>query len=249
MGALRAAATAEARARRQPPEATAQLLGPAGHGFVLVWLLALAVFVPQPRDVRANLVCLVVVALLYPRAYRRILGRRFWSLCLLLAIPTVLFVGTPDRTFIGLPYSGEGLRAGALVALRLAATLLAIDGFTRAVDIAALAGALERLGLRGLGFALGVALNLLPELQTASRQAWQTLRMRGGLRRQRRTGLRLLGVTVLSVALRRAEEIALAAEARGYAPERSRPMPVRPGLLDWLLLPLGAAVLLAVMLL
>jgi energy-coupling factor transporter transmembrane protein EcfT len=48
-----------------------------------------------------------------------------------------------------------------------------------------------------------------------------------------------LAVTVIAGALSRAEEIALAAEARAYSPERSRSMPIRIGKWDWAILGLG----------
>jgi energy-coupling factor transporter transmembrane protein EcfT len=57
--------------------------------------------------------------------------------------------------------------------------------------------------------------------------------MRGGLRRQRWRGIRLLLLTIISNALRRTEEIALAAEGRAFCPVQCRAMPLRTGSLDW----------------
>ena len=68
--------------------------------------------------------------------------------------------------------------------------------------------------------------------------------MRGGLRRQRWRGLRLLAVTITASALSRAEEIALAAEARAFSPEHARSLPVRFGRWDWLALSLGVVAVL-----
>jgi energy-coupling factor transporter transmembrane protein EcfT len=143
-------------------------------------------------------------------------------------------VGELDAHLAGIPYSSVGLLVGAQMALRLIVVLAAVEGLTSTVDVASIAGLLERLGLHGLGFSMGVALNLLPALQTAALHAWQSLWLRGGLRRKRLRGLRLLMVTILANALGRAEEIALAAEARGYTPERSRRLPIQVGRWDWL---------------
>jgi energy-coupling factor transporter transmembrane protein EcfT len=151
----------------------------------------------------------------------------------LLALPPVFLLGQVDTVVLGLGLSTEGLLAGLQIAMRFVVVMVAVDGFTSAVDIAAVAGLFERFGLQGLGFCLGVALNLLPSLQQSATNAWRSLWMRGGLRRQRWRGLRLLMVTVVSNALRRAEEVALAAEARAFAPECARPMPIRTGPLDW----------------
>lgn len=123
--------------------------------------------------------------------------------------------------------------------------MAAVNGFASAVDIAAVAGLLERFGLQGLGFCLGVAMNLLPALQELATNAWRSLWMRGGLRQRRWRGLQLLLVTVVSNALRRAEEIALAAESRAFTPERSRPMPIQAGQWDLLATALASLTLLA----
>ena len=86
--------------------------------------------------------------------------------------------------------------------------------------------------MRGLGFTLGVAVNLLPALERSSGRTWDTLRMRGGLRHRRRLTLRLATLTVMSNALRRADEIAIAAETRGFGLRRARMLPLRRGRLD-----------------
>jgi energy-coupling factor transporter transmembrane protein EcfT len=87
--------------------------------------------------------------------------------------------------------------------------------------------------LQGLGFSIGVASNLLPDLRQSSTNAWHSLRMRGGLRANWWRGIQLLLLTVLSNALRHAEEIVLAAEVRAFRPELSRKISLRIGTLDW----------------
>ena len=99
------------------------------------------------------------------------------------------------------------------------------------------AGALERGGLHGLGFSLGVATNLLPDLRRSSTATWHSLRMRGGLRGRWLRGLQLLLLAVMTNALRHAEEIVLAAETRAFLPEKSRSVPLKRGRLDgWIVL-------------
>jgi energy-coupling factor transporter transmembrane protein EcfT len=182
------------------------------------------------------IVCITVSVLLFPLSLRRMFHWRWLFFMLLLALPPIFFLGEIDRSFWGLGYSSEGLLAGLQIAMRFIVVLIAINGLTGSVEITAIAGLLERVGLQGLGFSMGVALNLLPSLQQSSINAWHSLWMRGGLRRQRRRGLRLLAFSIITNALRRAEEIALAAEARAFSPDRSRPMPIVVGNRDWLIL-------------
>lgn len=137
-----------------------------------------------------------------------------------LAIPPLFFLGDLDRSLLGIPYSYMGLTSSLQIMLRIVIVLITVDGFTSSVDIASIAGLLERFGLRGLGLSMGVALNQLPSFQASALNTWHSLWIRGGLRRQRWRGIRLLLLTIISNALRRSEEIALAAEGRAFSPSR-----------------------------
>jgi energy-coupling factor transporter transmembrane protein EcfT len=228
------------------PGAAGRRIGTAGHLAIFLWSLAMVMLVPAGRVHWAAALCLGGAMLVYPLSLKRLLRLRWLLLLALLALPPVFFLGQADASLLGLAVSAAGLQAGLQIALRFVVVLVAVDGFTAAVDIAALAGLFERFGLQGLGFCMGVALNLLPALQLSATNAWRSLWMRGGLRRQRRRGLRLLLVTVVSNALRRAEEIALAAEARAFSPHCARPMPLHIGRFDWLAAVLASLALLAV---
>jgi energy-coupling factor transporter transmembrane protein EcfT len=226
------------------PEKRSRRIGTAGHLAIFGWSLGMVMLVPAERVHWAAALCLGVGLWLYPLSLKRLLRLRWLLLLGLLALPPVFLLGEVDTSVLGVGVSTEGLLAGLQIAIRFVVVMVAVDGFTSAVDIAAMAGLLERFGLQGLGFCLGVALNLLPALQQSATNAWRSLWMRGGLRRQRWRGLRLLAVTVMSNALRRAEDIALAAEARAFAPESARPMPIQVGSLDWLATALASVALL-----
>lgn len=212
-------------------------LGPIGHLFIFLWSLGMVMLVPVDRLVGTAVLCLVVTAVVYPHSFRRVLRLRFLIMLALLALPPLFLM--PEN----------GGQIALQIGLRFVVVLTAVDSFTHAVDITQIAGLLERLGLRGLGFSLGVALNLLPSLQQSSIHAWQSLRMRGGLRQKKWRGLRLLVVTIITNALRRAEEIALAAESRAFSPDQYRPAPLKISNLDRLLLPVGTLLILIIALL
>jgi energy-coupling factor transporter transmembrane protein EcfT len=196
----------------------------------------MVMFAPQEYIPVTAAVCITVSVLLFPLSPHQLFHWRWLFFMLLLALPPVFFLGEIDRSFWGLGYSSEGLLAGLQIALRFIVVLVALNGFTGSVEITAIAGLLERVGLQGLGFSMGVALNLLPSLQQSSINAWHSLWMRGGLRRQRWRGIRLLAFSIITNALRRAEEIALAAEARAFSPDRSRALPIVVRNRDWLIL-------------
>jgi energy-coupling factor transporter transmembrane protein EcfT len=215
-------------------------LGSLGHLAILIWMLSLVLVIPAERVWLSAALCLSVAVVLYPRSFRRLLNWRILALLGMILLASLLFGGVKaDTTLLGIPYSTANLVIGIQMVLRALVILVAVDGFSGAVEISELAGLAERLGLRGLGFSIGVAFNLLPALRQAGTVTWHSMWMRGGLRRQRLHSLRLMLVTILTNALRRGDEIALAAEARAFTPERSRAIPLRGGRLDgWLLLPL-----------
>ena len=223
-------------------------LGAVGYLGIFIFSIVAVMVAPARRLPWAAAICLWVALLVYPHAFRSLMRWRWLVMIGLLALPPIFLLGDLDRSLAGISYSPEGLLSGMQIALRILVVLVAIQGLTNSVDISSVAGMLERAGLHGLGFSVGVALNLLPALHQSALNAWRSLWMRGGLRKQRGRGLRLLAVTVLAGALSRAEEIALAAEARAYSPERSRSMPIRIGKWDWAILALGLIGVLAFLL-
>lgn len=224
-------------------------LGTNGYSLIFLWVMLAVILMPPGKLLWVSAGCLLVSVVAYPIAPRRLLTWHRLVLTLLLIIPPIFMLGTIDASWMGIPYSSEGLAISLQIAIRLVVVLTAIDGFTSAVDPAALSGVLERLGLRNLGFSIGVALNLLPALQEAGITTWQAMHMRGGTRRHWLRNLRLYVVTVIANALRRGEEIALAAEGRAFSPDHPNTTPLPTGRLDKVVLAAGPVLLIAMLLL
>jgi energy-coupling factor transporter transmembrane protein EcfT len=218
----------------------AELLGPLAYLAVFAWSLGLILFTPLEKMLWAAGLCLLAAAILYPAALLRIFKPRWLILLALLILATTL-TAKPDTFVGGVAFSWAGLLSGLQMALRAVIIFVAVDGLSGSLDISVLAGLLERAGLRGLGFSIGVAMNLLPGLRQSIHNTWHSLWMRGGLRRQRWRALKYFLTTIMANALRQGEEIALAAEARAYTPERSRVAPIARGSLDGFVI--GTAVL------
>ena len=115
------------------------------------------------------------------------------------------------------------------IAIRPVVVWISVGVLTSTVYIVSLAILMERTGLRGMSSLMGVAMDLLPALQTSAVNAWRSLRMRGELRKNWMQSLRLPLVTTLANAMILTEEIDLAAEVRAYSPERTRAIPIRTG--------------------
>jgi len=219
---------------------TRPLVGSVGHLAIFLWSLGIVLLTPLRNGFIFACLCLVLLSLVYPFALRRILRPRWLILLGGLLVVSVLFGGgEPDREVWGIPLSTGNVLSGIQMTLRAAVILLAADGLAASMDISEVAGLFERAGLQGLGFSLGVAANLLPNLRQSSMNAWHSLRMRGGMRAQWWRGLQLLLLTILTNALHRSEDIVLAAEARAFRPDRSRAAPLRIGRLDWWLAAAG----------
>jgi len=219
---------------------SAQLLGSLGNLVVFLWAIALVVLTPLTGTFLPAGIGLVVLGLLHPRSLRRIFQPRWLVLLASMFLLNVFFGGGEvDTHLLGTPLSTANLVAGLQMALCASLILVAADSLSASVDITEVAGLLERMGLLGLGFSIGVAINLLPNLRQSASDAWHSLRMRGGLRARWLRGLELLLITILANALRHSEEIVLAAEARAFTPERSRAAPIKIGRLDWWLIPAG----------
>lgn len=231
-------ATTDVKKRRWQP-------GTVGSLILFVWSLALIFVTPLPRLWIAGLLALLVAALLYPQSLRRLLQPRWLLLLGLMSVPSLFLPGRPLLALGPLTLTAEGIQSAWQMLLRATVILAAVDGFTASVSVSEMAGLFERAGLRGLGFATGVALNLLPILRHSIAVTWHSLRMRGGFRRHPLRAARYFLVTVVAGAVQRAEEIALAAEARAYSPDSGRASPLRHSPLDRYLLPAAVALLLA----
>ena len=227
-------------------------LGSLGRLVIFLWALGMVLIPPLERGIIPALIALAMLGALYPFALRR-LARPRWLLILASLFLVNLFFGIPeegtDLVVLGLHLSSVAVLNGLQMVLRAIVILVAADGLSASVDITEVAGLLERGGLHGLGFSIGVATNFLPDLRQSSMNAWHSLRMRGGLRANWWRGLQLMVLTVLTNALRHTEEIVLAAEVRAFRPELSRKVSLRIGSLDgWVIGVCIASLILVVLL-
>jgi len=218
-------------------------MGPWGYLVFLLWTLLLVGLLPDQR-VALLLGSVLLFALLTGSGGLRPLRRpRFWTLILSALALGPLVLGEKDLAWGWLPFSRAGFWMGAWMALRALCLTVAFSVALNALSVSDMARLFETVGLKGLGFALGVALNLLPTLQENATAAYHTLRLRGGFRRRPWQALKLFLITVIANALRHSDDVVNAAAARAFEPTVRRGEPVRfqraDGLLTVTLLSLG----------
>lgn len=217
-------------AERSHPLGWGPRLGTPGYLGCLVFSLGVAILAQGWRVAIACSLSLVLAAVFYPAGLKPLRSRQMGLFVGFLLVPATLF-GPSDWTVWGATLSRQGLVAGTHMLLRAITILVAAAGFAASVSVSELAGLLERAGLKGLGFALGVAFNMLPIVQETATNAYHALRLRGGFRRQRMRAVRLLLIAVVINSLRHAEDIVDAAEARAFSTTQVRrrsPMTWRP---------------------
>jgi len=218
-------------------------MSPWGYLVFLLWTLLLVGLLPDQR-VALLLGSVLLFALLTGSDGLRPLRRlRFWTLILSALALGPLVLGEKDLAWGWLHLSRTGFWMGLWMALRALCLTVAFSVALSALSVSEMARLFETVGLRGLGFALGVALNLLPTLQENATAAYHTLRLRGGFRRRPWQALKLFLVTVIANALRHSDDVINAAAARAFEPTVRRGEPVRfrraDGLLAVALLGLG----------
>jgi energy-coupling factor transporter transmembrane protein EcfT len=209
----------------------------------LVWAVVLAILAP---GVRVFVVVGLVVAFsaLFCKGGLRPLRRwAFWFLVASALALSPFFIGDKDVSLFGLGLSYQGFWVGLWMALRGVSIMLAMNAFSNAVSITEVARLFEWAGLKGLGFAIGVAFNMLPTIRETIDTLYQAIKLRGGFRRKRLTTVRTLAIAVVVNSLRHGEEIVNAAEARAFDPKRHRAELPSP---TWADLALGIGLLLGV---
>lgn len=209
-------------------------LRPAGHLACLAFALTTS---PLAEGGRLMIVAISILALVTSferRGLRILIDWRLWAALAAIVVPTAL-LGTDSTSAMTADWSGGRWAAGGRMALRAGSMVLALAGFASSVSVSELGAMFERVGLKGLGFALGVAVNALPTLGGMATTTYQAIRLRGGFRRRRLEAWRLWLVTVVTGSLVHAEEIVSAAEARAFAVDCPRRLPVLGGWPDGLL--------------
>jgi energy-coupling factor transporter transmembrane protein EcfT len=211
-------------------------VGPLGYLACGLGSLVSATVVGGWHAALAFLLAVALALLLYPGALLALRRRRFWLFTAILVVSSGLLLtdGGADWRTTGM--SLYGLRVGVQMAFRAATILVAVSGILERVGVAQLAAMLERLGVEGLGFALGVALNSLPVIGETARNSLAALRLRGGFRRERAVAVRQLLLTVVTNSLRYGEQVVTAAEARAYSPDRAHPLPLPWSWVDGMLI-------------
>ena len=188
-----------------------KILGTWGHLAFLVWAVALGILAPGARVILVLGFVVVFSALFFRGGLRPVRRLEFWVLVASAVLLSPFLIGEKDLSLFGLSLSRQGFWAGLWMALRALSVALAVGGFAYAVSVDEIARLFEVAGWKGLGFAVGVAFNLLPTLEEMARNAYQAMRLRGGFQRERLRALRMLLVAIVVNALRRGDEVVEAA--------------------------------------
>lgn len=217
---------------------------PWGYLVFLFWTLLLVGLLPDQRVALLLFSVLLFALLTGSDGLRPLCRLRFWTLIISALALGPLMLGEKDLLVWGwLRLSRDGFWMGLWMALRALCLTVAFSVALNALSVSEMARLFETMGLKGLGFALGVALNLLPTLRENATAAYHTLRLRGGFRRRPWQALKLFFITVIANALRHGDDVVNAAAARAFEPTVRRGEPVHfqraDGLLAAALLGLG----------
>lgn len=113
----------------------------------------------------ATLLSLLLLLLVDRVALRRMWMPRFWAITAIFALGAGLLLGKRETWVLGIPFSEQGLRAGALMVTRGVFVFALASWLSRALRREDLDGMLGRVGGGQLGGAVATAFDLLPALK------------------------------------------------------------------------------------
>lgn len=206
-------------------------LNPISYLAFLAWSLALVALLPDDRAGLLLAAVLGVGALSGGRGLRILTRGRFWVTVASIVALSALLLGERDLQWAFLRLSREGFLIGVWMSMRAVALMLAFAISLGALSITEMVRLFDAVNLRGLGFALGVALNLGPVLRDTVEAAYHTIRLRGGFRRPVQA-TRLFLVTVIANALRYGDDVVKSASARAFDLEAQTDSTVAVGWAD-----------------
>lgn len=215
MALERRGSTATAAERGRP-------LSPWGYLLFTAWATPVAVL-SEGRWLAGLALAEIAFGFAWSRHGLRLLKhRRFWILILATVMLGSFLIGKPDVAMGPLRLSREGFTAGLEMAARAFTLALAFNLGAGSLSLSNVVAVFDRLGLRGLGFATALAMNLLGTLQEMATVTLQTIRLRGGLRRPW-TSLQLFLITTVANTLHYRDEIVNAASIRAFDPNKGPP--------------------------
>ncbi|MCD4655711.1 energy-coupling factor transporter transmembrane protein EcfT [bacterium] len=94
--------------------------------------------------------------------------------------------------------------------------LLSTQIFATRISVAQITGLSEKIGLRGFGFVVGVALHMLPTLHQHAVASRDAMRLRGAFTRNRLLAEYRWCITLLSWMLRQGDSICIAARTKAF---------------------------------
>lgn len=192
-------------------------LSPWGYLALLVWGAIMAMALPAVALPWLLTALVLLAAYLAPRSLLALLQPGIWWLSIAVMVTAALWLGAPDVRWGRLTWSSAGALLGLAAVGRLWALLLSTSLARASLPLSSWIGLFGTVGLHGLGFALGVALNLLPTMRRLAETTWQSIRLRGGWRRPA-LACRLFLLTMLSNAISYGGQIVAAAAARAFDP-------------------------------
>ena len=168
----------------------------------------------------------LVFGLVWSRDGLRILrSPRFWIFILSAVALGPFLIGKPNVALGPFHLSREGLMAGLAMGGQALVITLAFGLGLAALSLSDVVAIFDRVGLRGLGFATALAMNLLDTLREMAAATWQTIRLRGGMRRPW-SALRLFLITTIANTLRYSDAVVNAATVRAFDPNTGQPTPL-----------------------
>lgn len=223
-------------------------VGDAGRLLAFAGTVLVAAASPDGRAFEALALAGLLAILLSPEALKRVARDRILPPLAVVSVGIGAMVGHSDLSLGPLALSSQGLFLGLQMMARALAILLAVYTLTTRLSISTMSDLFERIGFRGMGFALGVAVNALPLAQRNFQDVMTALRLRGGFRRRWWRALKLLLLTTIVNSVNHAGEIVAAAESRAFSVEGRRLNPIVWKVDDSLLLLFLIAAALAILL-
>jgi energy-coupling factor transporter transmembrane protein EcfT len=210
-------------------------LSPWGYLLITGWAALTAILTQGPWLAELVLVELVLGLIWNRQGLDLVRQARFWILVLSIIALSPFLLGEPDTALGPLYLSRSGFALGLDLTARTLALALAFSLGIGSLSLSDIVAVFDRVGLRGLGFAIALAMNLLGTLREMATVTLQTIYLRGGMRRPW-VGLRLFLITTVANTLQYGDEAVNAAALRAFDPNdgQRRPLPPRPADL-WLI--------------
>lgn len=191
-------------------------IGAIGYLFVLFDILYVSARLTGLSLLAYFVIIFLVVYLIEKRALYMFLRWKIWLSLLIMFLLTSSLIGKKDTEVLGIWISSYGMKEGFNLGLRAIILIFATKLISKKIRVEELICYFDRFKLVGLGFSIGIGLNIISAITDCVEHTYYSAKQKGCFRRNIVFNFKLMFIRTMLNIVSLAEDVVQAAKFKGY---------------------------------